>query len=168
MKEMDTCPGNTNKGDISVTSGALSGLTIYGCSTLNTTCYTETVLAALKSMGKDTSGLTACSGSDIPSFCYSGGKLLGKKKENNGITIIDYTKEECDKLNGSLGKTPDGELCYLKETDIIARYPNRSISYVELLYNLNCLSAADKAKLPEDTKKPIIKVENGKLSLIMG
>lgn len=61
MKEMDTCPVNTNKGDISVTSGALAGLTIYGCSTLNTTCYTDTVLAALKGMGKDTTGLTACS-----------------------------------------------------------------------------------------------------------
>jgi len=164
MKEMDTCPGNTNKGDISVTSGALAGLTIYGCSTLNTTCYTDTVLAALKSMGKDTTGLTACSGPAVPSFCYSGGNLLGKKKETNGMTIMDYTKEECATLNGTSAKFPDGELCYIKDTDIIARNPNRSISYVELLYNLNCLSAADKAKLSEQTTAPSLKVENGKIT----
>jgi hypothetical protein len=120
-------------------------------------------------MGKDTSGLTACSkpvdqDSSVPSLCYSGGKLLGKKTERDGMTIMDYTKEECATLNGYSAKFPDGELCYTKDTDIIARYPNRSSSYVELLYNLNCLSAADKAKLPERTTKPALKVENGKIT----
>jgi hypothetical protein len=161
MKEMDTCPVNTNKGDISVTSGALAGLTIYGCSTLNTTCYTDTVLAALKGMGKDTTGLTACSGSDVPSFCSSGGKLIGKKKEANNISMIEYTNEECEKLNGNTGRE-----CAAKETDLIARYPNRAFSLTEYIYNYNCLSAADKAKLPEYMKEPILKIENGKVAQI--
>jgi len=158
MKEMDTCPGNTNKGDINVTTGALAGLTIYGCSTLNTTCYTDTVLAALKSMGKDTTGLTSCSGSEVPSFCYSGGNLLGKKDNRHGFPTIGYTKEECEKLNGK--NSPD---CLVNDNDLIARYPNRSISSVEMYYAVNCLSAADKAKLPEHLKVPTRKIENGKI-----
>lgn len=60
LKESDTCPANTGMADIAVTNGPLSGLTIYGCSTLSTTCYTPSLINALKGMGKDTSGLTAC------------------------------------------------------------------------------------------------------------
>lgn len=168
MKEMDTCPGNTNKGDISVTSGALSGLTIYGCSTLNTTCYTDTVLATLKAMGKDTTGLTACSGSEVPSFCSSGGKLLGKRAEaKDGLPLMSYTKEECDKLNGDfMVNTSNNGLCFAKEADIISRNKDSEISYLDFYYIFGCLSAPDKAKLPKELTTKSFKVKNGKIEHI--
>jgi hypothetical protein len=46
--------------DIAVTNGPLTGLTIYGCSTLTSTCYTPNLINALKGLGKDTSGLVSC------------------------------------------------------------------------------------------------------------
>lgn len=61
MKEKDTCPSNTSKGDVTVTTGALSGMTLYGCSNQSRICYTDTVITTLQRMGKDTSSLTACS-----------------------------------------------------------------------------------------------------------
>jgi hypothetical protein len=61
MKEKDSCPSGTNMTETTVSSGMLSGLTIYGCSTLTNTCYTSTLLTALKAAGKDTTGLRDCS-----------------------------------------------------------------------------------------------------------
>jgi len=61
MKEKDSCPSGTNMTETTVSSGMLSGMTIYGCSTLTNTCYTSTLLAALKAAGKDTTGLRDCS-----------------------------------------------------------------------------------------------------------
>jgi hypothetical protein len=62
MKERDTCPKDFSKTDVVVPSGPLSGLTIYGCAspTLSSTCYTPSIIAALKGMGKDTDMLKAC------------------------------------------------------------------------------------------------------------
>lgn len=60
LKESDTCPANMGMADVAVTTGPLTGMTIYGCSTLSKTCYTPSIINALKGMGKDTSGLVAC------------------------------------------------------------------------------------------------------------
>ena len=62
MKETDICPMNFSKTDVTVPSGPLAGLTIYGCvnPNLSSTCYTPSLISALKGMGKDTSLLTVC------------------------------------------------------------------------------------------------------------
>jgi hypothetical protein len=61
LKEKDSCPAGMNLTETTVTSGMLSGTTIYGCATLTNTCYTSTLLNALKAAGKDTTGLRDCS-----------------------------------------------------------------------------------------------------------
>jgi len=99
MKELDTCPAGTNITDTVVASGPLKGMTIYGCSTLTSTCYTSTLINALKGLGKDVSKLTPCTSEE----CYVNGVKLGTwgmGGPDGNIPMILYTKEECDSLKG--------------------------------------------------------------------
>jgi hypothetical protein len=59
IKETDTCPRGYTMSDMNP-GGVLSGLTIYGCTTLTSTCYTSKLLIAMKAAGKDTTGLVSC------------------------------------------------------------------------------------------------------------
>jgi len=64
MKETDTCPPNSSKVDVQITSGVLSGMNIYGCSNQSKTCYTDSVISALHRLGKVTTSLTSCTSPD--------------------------------------------------------------------------------------------------------
>jgi hypothetical protein len=59
IKEMDTCPVGTTMTDLTP-GGSLAGSTIYGCTTMTSTCYTTILLNSLKAAGKDTTGLISC------------------------------------------------------------------------------------------------------------
>lgn len=74
IKEKDTCPAGTSKGDISMTYGALTGLTLYSCSNNTNICYTDNLINILRGLGKDTSTLISCSAPNAlnPSSCRSG------------------------------------------------------------------------------------------------
>jgi hypothetical protein len=74
IKEQDTCPAGTSKGDVVMTHGALLGMTIYSCSNHTNICYTDKLITTLRGLGKDTSTLTSCSAPNAlnPASCRSG------------------------------------------------------------------------------------------------